>query len=101
MNNLLAAIEQSRHTTLDRVFVALGIPNVGKKTARLIANILSNNVSVISSETIVESRYPTQSDTEQDFSLRSTSLEMTEQQQRLLSIMFMITEEELLEVKDI
>ena len=101
VNNLLAAIEQSRHTTLDRVFVALGIPNVGKKTARLIANLLSNNVSVISSETIVESRYPAQSDTEQDFSLRSTSLEMTEQQQRLLSIMFMITEEELLEVKDI
>lgn len=38
VNNLLEAIESARNTTLDRVFVALGIPNVWKKTAKLIAN---------------------------------------------------------------
>ncbi len=38
VNNLLEALEKARHTTLDRVFVALGIPNVGKKTARLISS---------------------------------------------------------------
>jgi DNA ligase (NAD+) len=40
VNNLLEAIEKARHTTLDRVFVALGIPNVGKKTARLLSGII-------------------------------------------------------------
>ncbi len=39
VNNLLEAIEKARYTTLDRVFVALGIPNVGKKTGRLLAEI--------------------------------------------------------------
>lgn len=38
VNNLLEAIEKSRRTTLDRVLVALGIANVGKKTARIIMN---------------------------------------------------------------
>lgn len=38
VNNLLEALEKARNTTLDRVLVALGIPNVGKKTARLIGN---------------------------------------------------------------
>ncbi len=37
VSNLLQALEKSRHTTLDRIFTAIGIPNVGKKTARLIA----------------------------------------------------------------
>lgn len=35
------ALEKARHTTLDRAFVALGIPNVGKKTAKLIAKRVS------------------------------------------------------------
>ena len=39
VNNLLQAIDKARHTTLDRVFVALGIPNVGKKTGRLLSSI--------------------------------------------------------------
>ncbi len=39
VNNLIKAIEKSRHTTLDRVFVGLGIPNVGKKTARQLSII--------------------------------------------------------------
>ena len=46
VNNLLEAIENSRHTTLDRVFVALGIPNVGKKTARLLASVIVRNESL-------------------------------------------------------
>lgn len=40
MNNLLESIENARNTTLDRFFVALGIPNVGKKTAKQIANVV-------------------------------------------------------------
>ena len=46
INNLLEAIEKSRHTTLDRVFVALGIPNVGKKTARLLASVIAKNEAI-------------------------------------------------------
>lgn len=37
VNNLLDAIELSRQTTLERVFTAIWIANVGKKTARLLA----------------------------------------------------------------
>ncbi len=37
VNNLLESLEKARHTTLDRVLVAIGIPNVGKKTAKVIA----------------------------------------------------------------
>lgn len=40
MDNLLVAIERSRHTTLDRVFVALGISNVGKKTGKILAEYI-------------------------------------------------------------
>lgn|GEM_PF-4162378 len=40
MNNLLESIEKARNTTLDKVFTAIGIPNVGKKTAKLIANVI-------------------------------------------------------------
>ena len=47
VNNLLEAIEKSSHTTLDRVLVALGIPNVGKKTAKLIArSVIARSESV-------------------------------------------------------
>lgn len=43
VNNLLSAIEHSRTTTLDRIFVWLGIPNIGKKTAKNIAKIFQKN----------------------------------------------------------
>lgn len=49
IQNLLDAIENSRHTTLDRVFTAIGIPNVGKKTAKIIMNSLfgiANNKNI-------------------------------------------------------
>ncbi len=55
VNNLLEAIEKAWHTTLDRVFVSLGIPNVGKKTGRLLSNIthrLSQNKKLSIFETI-------------------------------------------------
>ena len=39
VSNILDAIEKSRHTTLDRIFTAIGIPNVGKKTARQLASV--------------------------------------------------------------
>ncbi len=37
INNLLAAIEGAKHTTLDRFLFALGIDGIGKKTARDLA----------------------------------------------------------------
>ena len=42
VNNLFGAIENARNTTLDRALVALGIPNVGKKTAKQIAQLFSD-----------------------------------------------------------
>lgn len=36
-DNLIAALEKSRHCTLDAFLFALGIPNVGRKTARDLA----------------------------------------------------------------
>lgn len=69
VNNLLKAIEKARHTTLDRVFVALGIPNVGKKTGRLL--------SAISHWLSIKKHLP------------------------IFEIIQSITEEDLLEVKDI
>lgn len=38
MQNLVDAIESARTTTLDRVLGAIGIPHVGRKTAKQIAN---------------------------------------------------------------
>ncbi|MBP6981291.1 NAD-dependent DNA ligase LigA [Candidatus Gracilibacteria bacterium] len=37
IQNLFESIESSRKTTLDRIFTAIGIPNVGKKTGKQIA----------------------------------------------------------------
>src|SRR5690606_20390417 len=39
-NNLLAAIEASRHPPLARFIYALGIPDVGEETAKLLARAL-------------------------------------------------------------
>ena len=38
VQNLIDALEKSQHTTLERVLTAIGIPNVGKKTAKIITN---------------------------------------------------------------
>ena len=65
----MVAIEKSRHTTLERVLTAIGIPNVGKKTAKQLAGI-SYQVSANNELSIVH-------------------------------ILFVLTEEELLAVKDI
>ncbi len=37
INNLLDAIEASKHNSLERLIFALGIPNVGEKTAKILA----------------------------------------------------------------
>lgn len=41
VQNLIDSLERARHTTLDRALVALGIPNVGKKTAKQMVEIFS------------------------------------------------------------
>ena len=105
--NLIESLEKARHTTLDRVLTAIGIPNVGKKTAKTIAKHVLEKihlVSVMSSEAIAESRYLALENTEQDFSAspaQRDSIEMTEQQRYLLDSLFSTTPEELLEIKDI
>lgn len=37
-SNLIAALEKSKHCTLDAFLFAIGIPNIGRKTARDLAN---------------------------------------------------------------
>jgi DNA ligase (NAD+) len=69
VNNLIEAIEKARNTTLDRVFVALWIPNVGKKTAKQLAQVAIG---------LAEERTSS-----------------------LMQILTLLTEEELLSVKDI
>jgi DNA ligase (NAD+) len=39
VQNLMESIEKSRSTTLDKMFVWIGIPNVGKKTGKQLSNI--------------------------------------------------------------
>ncbi len=69
MQNLIDSLERARNTTLDRMFVGLGIPNVGKKTGKQLANI--------SYQLSIEKKMP------------------------LLETLFIIIEEDLLNVKDI
>ncbi len=38
-SNLIANIEKSKHTTLSRFLFAIGIPNIGKKTASVMADV--------------------------------------------------------------
>ncbi len=69
VQNLIDSLEKSRHTTLDRMLVGLGIPNVGKKTGK--------QLSVISYQLSVKKEIP------------------------FPEALFSITEEDLLEMKDI
>ncbi len=41
-DNLMSAIEQRRHITLDRCINALGIPHIGEESARLLAKAVSD-----------------------------------------------------------
>ena len=50
-NNLINAIEKSKYTTLDRFIVAMGIPNVGKSAAKLIAKKFKGDFNKFVSET--------------------------------------------------
>ena len=69
VQNLIDSLEKSRNTTLDRMLVGLGIPNVGKKTSRQLS-VISYQLSQKNAKNILET-------------------------------LFSLTEEELLEVKDI
>ncbi len=46
-NNLIAAINESRKTTMSRFINALGIPNVGETTAKLIAKHFKNDLNAV------------------------------------------------------
>jgi DNA ligase (NAD+) len=41
VQNILDALEKAKNTSLDRIFTAVGIPNVGKKTAKLLSQIVA------------------------------------------------------------
>ena len=43
INNLISAVEKSKHTTLPRLINALSIPTVGKETAKLLSEYINNN----------------------------------------------------------
>jgi DNA ligase (NAD+) len=66
ISNLIESLEKARHTTLDRVFTAIGIPNVGKKTGKMLASVA-----------------------------------MKKNESTIIQTIFSLTEEELLEIKDI
>lgn len=44
VQNLLTSIDNSRHTTLERFIVAMGIPNIGRSAAKEIAKCFNGNV---------------------------------------------------------
>jgi DNA ligase (NAD+) len=69
VQNLIDSLEKARNSTLDRMFVGLGIPNVGKKTGKQLASV--------SYQLSMQKKIP------------------------LLETLFIITEEDLLNVKDI
>ena len=43
-DNILAAVEGSRNMELARLLLALGIPEVGRKTAKLLANHIAGKI---------------------------------------------------------
>ena len=43
INNLINSIENSKHTTLDRLLNSVSIPEVGKSVAKLLSNYLEND----------------------------------------------------------
>jgi DNA ligase (NAD+) len=51
VRNLLTAIEKSKTVSLDRFICALGIPNIGKKTARDLAGVFGD-INTLSSATV-------------------------------------------------
>lgn len=112
INNLLEAIENARHTTLDRALVALGIPNVGKKTAKLIASFMiamSAKRNVTIQEMGEDSFYspPDKRESEvvrqnkESSGVTPPNLPLSGEEVWISSILFSLTEDELLEVKDI
>jgi DNA ligase (NAD+) len=94
VNNLLEAIEKARHTTLDRALVAVGIPNVGKKTARSLAKVILNKSHL--SEVI-----STQDSKIIKYSLLQASQLYNQSSSWIVWNIFSLTEEELIEVDDI
>jgi DNA ligase (NAD+) len=59
-DNLLAAIEASRGMELSKFFVALGIPEVGRKTARILADLIDKVIKKQESEIYEHSYWESQ-----------------------------------------
>jgi DNA ligase (NAD+) len=49
-DNLLLAIEASRGMELSRLFVGLGIPEVGRKTARILSKYIAERIQLVESD---------------------------------------------------
>lgn len=54
LSNLRESLERARNTTLDRVFVGLGIPNVGSKTAKVLARHILEELESMNVDTLIE-----------------------------------------------
>lgn len=88
VQNLIDSLEKSRNTTLDRMLVGLGIPNVGKKTGKQIASVIA--------------RHDHAHEQSKDSWLITGMLPSLQWRNHgIIWSLFSITEEELLEVKDI
>ena len=60
--NLIASINKSRNTTLERFIVAMGIPNIGRSAAKTIAKHFKGDLSAFVKETIAGFNYTTLED---------------------------------------
>ena len=60
--NLINSINKSRHTTLERFIVAMGIPNIGRSAAKTIAKHFQGDLNAFVRETVSGFNYTTLDD---------------------------------------
>lgn len=61
-NNLINSIDKSRNTTLERFIVAMGIPNIGRSAAKIIAKHFKGDLNAFVRETVSGFDYTTLED---------------------------------------
>ena len=59
VSNILNAIEKSRHTTLERVVYAMGIPNIGLQTAKQLIKLADSDVDKLLDPSLIDKIYNT------------------------------------------
>jgi DNA ligase (NAD+) len=105
--NLFDAIEKSRNMNLASFFVALWIPQVGKKTGKILANYVTNSVISNEERNLFTEKIPFKKNENIIWIDFSTSSKWQEENSKwqdkkiLQNILFSLNPEELQEIKDI